>query len=77
MNGLEEAAEDGKTLAEFSYGIKLIEGVAAGPGDPEFKISRGRLMPSHHVLGTDAVSVETNEKLQQSSYWFTAGWHKT
>ena len=47
-------------------GIKLIEGVAAGPGDPEFKISRGRLMPSHHVLGTDAVSVETNEKLQQS-----------
>src|SRR6185436_4899054 len=32
-------------------GIKLIEGVLACEGDPEFGISRGRLMPQHHILG--------------------------
>src|SRR5205085_7143100 len=31
-------------------GIKLIEGVLASEGDPEFGVSRGRLMPRHHVL---------------------------
>src|SRR5205814_765660 len=31
-------------------GIKLIEGVLATEGDPEFGISRGQLMPRHHVL---------------------------
>ena len=31
-------------------GIKLIEGVAASPGDPEWGISRGRLLPSHRLL---------------------------
>ncbi len=31
-------------------GIKLIEGVAAQEGDPEWGISRGRLLPSHHLL---------------------------
>jgi REP element-mobilizing transposase RayT len=31
-------------------GIKLIEGVLAKEGDPEFGISRGRLMPQHKVV---------------------------
>lgn len=36
-------------------GIKLIEGVAASVGDPEFGTSRGRLLPRHTILsGADA-----------------------
>ncbi|MEO6034181.1 MAG: UTP--glucose-1-phosphate uridylyltransferase, partial [Verrucomicrobiota bacterium] len=31
-------------------GIKLIEGVFANEGDPEFGVSRGRLMPQHKIL---------------------------
>ena len=31
-------------------GVKLIEGVAAAEGDPEWGISRGRLLPSHRLL---------------------------
>ncbi len=31
-------------------GIKLIHGVTAGEGDPEFGISRGRLLPSHKIF---------------------------
>jgi hypothetical protein len=31
-------------------GIKLIEGVLARPGDPEFGVSRGCLLPSHRLL---------------------------
>jgi hypothetical protein len=47
-------------------GMKLIEGVLAAEGDPEFGISRGRLMPQHRILdGTDA-SPETRRKLQAS-----------
>jgi hypothetical protein len=47
-------------------GIKLICGVGATEGDPEFGVSRGRLMPSHHILGDSEVSAETRERLQQS-----------
>ncbi len=36
-------------------GIKLIEGVAAAEGDPEWGVSRGRLLPAHHLLGKPAV----------------------
>ena len=32
-------------------GIKLIEGVIADQGDPEWGISRGRLLPTHRLLG--------------------------
>ncbi len=32
-------------------GVKLIEGAPARPGDPEYGISRGRLLPRHTVLG--------------------------
>jgi hypothetical protein len=47
-------------------GMKLICGVAATAGDPEFGISRGRLMPAHHILDRQEVSAQTREKLQQS-----------
>src|SRR5439155_10806386 len=47
-------------------GMKLIEGVQAGEGDPEFGISRGCLLPRHHVLSHDDVSAETRRKLQDS-----------
>lgn len=47
-------------------GIKLIEGAAAEAGDPEFGISRGRLMPIHRVFGEDDISSETRQALQNS-----------
>ena len=47
-------------------GIKLIHGVLAEEGDPEFGISRGRLLPNHEILGRDQVSAQTREQLQQS-----------
>ena len=47
-------------------GIKLIHGVAAVEGDPEFGISRGRLLPNHQIFGLDRVAQSTREKLQQS-----------
>ncbi len=36
-------------------GIKLIHGVCAREGDPEFGVSRGRLLPDHRVFGVDEV----------------------
>src|SRR5262249_36671087 len=30
-------------------GVKLIQGVPAGPSDPEWEVSRGRLLPRHYV----------------------------
>ncbi|MBN2502636.1 MAG: hypothetical protein JXB38_17785, partial [Anaerolineales bacterium] len=47
-------------------GIKLIEGVEATEGTPEFGISKGRLLPHHTILGTNDVSTETRQKLQDS-----------
>ncbi len=47
-------------------GIKLIEGVVAQSDDAEFGISRGRLMPSHHILVEKEASQETRKKLQES-----------
>jgi hypothetical protein len=47
-------------------GIKLIEGVFSAEGDPEFGISRGRLLPRHTVLGVDRVSPEARQQLEQS-----------
>lgn len=47
-------------------GIKLIQGGLARYGDPEFGISRGRLLPTHKILeGTDAPP-EARRKLQES-----------
>jgi hypothetical protein len=47
-------------------GIKLIHGVCAGEGDPEFGISRGRLLPDHKVFTLAEVPQETRDKLQRS-----------
>ncbi len=47
-------------------GIKIIEGLEARAGDPEFGISRGRLLPAHRVFGTGEISDEARAKLQQS-----------
>src|SRR5664279_3596442 len=47
-------------------GIKLIHGVKAGEGDPEFGISRGRLLPNHEIFTAGRVPPSTREKLQQS-----------
>jgi len=47
-------------------GMKLICGVAAGEGDPEFGISRGRLMPTHKILDAHDASPETRRRLQDS-----------
>jgi galactokinase/mevalonate kinase-like predicted kinase len=38
-------------------GIKLIQGVAASEADPEWGISRGRLLPDHRLLNAPAVSL--------------------
>jgi hypothetical protein len=47
-------------------GIKLISGVAAAEGDPEYGISRGRLMPTHRVLDTHDVTQTTRDTLRDS-----------
>ncbi|MEM7785499.1 MAG: UTP--glucose-1-phosphate uridylyltransferase, partial [Planctomycetota bacterium] len=47
-------------------GIKLIQGAESAEGDPEFGVSRGRLLPQHEVFSLDQVSIETRKKLQDS-----------
>ena len=47
-------------------GIKLIEGTPAQPGDPEYGISRGRLMPKHHVFDRQEIPDSARQKLQDS-----------
>lgn len=47
-------------------GMKLIQGVHASEGDPEHGVSRGRLLPSHHLLGYNEVSADTRQLLQDS-----------
>ncbi len=47
-------------------GMKLIEGALAAEADPEFGISRGRLMPIHRILGPNEASPETRRQLQES-----------
>ena len=47
-------------------GIKLIHGVPAGEGDPEFGVSRGRLLPDHQIFSMDEVPQAARDRLQQS-----------
>jgi UDP-N-acetylglucosamine pyrophosphorylase len=47
-------------------GIKLIEGVDAKEGDPEFGVSKGRLLPQHTILDSNTISNESRQKLQES-----------
>jgi hypothetical protein len=46
-------------------GVKLIQGQAAEPGDPEWEISRGRLLPAHRIL-TREIPDDVHQKLQES-----------
>jgi hypothetical protein len=47
-------------------GMKLIQGAAAKEGDPEFGLSRGRLMPTHHVFNECEAPADVRRKLQES-----------
>ncbi len=47
-------------------GIKLHCRCTCRRGDPEAGISRGRLMPTHHVLTEEEASASTRQKLQDS-----------
>ena len=47
-------------------GMKIISGVEAKQGDPEYGISRGRLLPDHTILDKVIVSEDTRKKLQES-----------
>jgi hypothetical protein len=47
-------------------GMKLICGAIASEGDPEFGISRGRLMPTHRILDHDDAPPAARKKLQDS-----------
>lgn len=47
-------------------GIKLIEGTPARPGDPEYGVSRGRLLPRHTLLGRDRIPESARRALQES-----------
>ena len=47
-------------------GIKLIEGAVAIENDPEFGVSRGRLLPQHKVFSLDEISADSRQKLQDS-----------
>lgn len=47
-------------------GIKLIQGCAVAADDPEWGVSRGRLLPQHHVYSAQEIAPETRERLQES-----------
>ena len=47
-------------------GIKLIEGSEAKAGDPEFGVSRGRLLPQHTILGPSVIPAKARQNLQDS-----------
>ncbi|MCE2825692.1 MAG: UTP--glucose-1-phosphate uridylyltransferase [Verrucomicrobium sp.] len=47
-------------------GIKLITGVAAGEGDAEFGVSRGCLMPTHHVFSRQEIPESSRRALMDS-----------
>lgn len=47
-------------------GIKLIQGVATSAGDVEWGQSRGRLLPSHTLLGREAISEAAERSMEAS-----------
>ncbi len=47
-------------------GIKLIEGRLAEPGDTEFGVSRGTLLPRHHVFSEEEIPAAARERLRES-----------
>ncbi len=47
-------------------GIKLIQGQPAAPGDPEWGVSRGRLLPTHRLFDERDAPEAARERLQRS-----------
>jgi hypothetical protein len=47
-------------------GIKMIEGRRAAAGDPEFGVSRGRLLPDHHIYTESEVDSRTRDAICRS-----------
>ncbi|MBN1902464.1 UTP--glucose-1-phosphate uridylyltransferase [Candidatus Sumerlaeota bacterium] len=47
-------------------GFKVIRGALAKEGDPEYGISRGCLLPTHHILGERELHPEIEERLTGS-----------
>jgi galactokinase/mevalonate kinase-like predicted kinase len=47
-------------------GIKIIRGAASAEGDPEWGVSRGRLLPEHELLGPDRVGPHVREAFANS-----------
>ena len=47
-------------------GIKLIEGVEANKDDPEYGISKGRLLPRHHIFPKEEIPPGSRRKLEES-----------
>lgn len=47
-------------------GIKLITGVVASEDDPEYGVSRGRLLPNHHLFDLSQINDVARAKLQDS-----------
>jgi hypothetical protein len=47
-------------------GMKMIEGRIAGEGDPEFGVSRGRLLPDHRIYSLDEIRPETRQRIRDS-----------
>ncbi len=47
-------------------GIKLITGVTATPTDPEYGVSRGRLLPNHVLFDETQIDATARAKLQES-----------
>ena len=47
-------------------GFKVIEGAPAKEGDPEYGISKGRLLPQHRLLGETGLHAQAKERLAQS-----------
>jgi hypothetical protein len=47
-------------------GIKLIQGANAAEGDPEFGVSRGRLLPTHKILDEREAPHSVRKNLQDS-----------
>ena len=47
-------------------GMKMIEGRTAQPGDPEYGISLGRLLPDHHIYTEQEISPQTRQLICDS-----------
>ncbi len=58
-------------------GIKLIQGVQAAENDPEWGISRGRLLPAHQLLSSDRTAAAASSGEQSDARSVVGGVSKT